>query len=51
MGTLRAIWRRTGIGRIVDTVRNIDKEGSFWRGIKRTEQVCGCTAAEGGAHT
>lgn len=36
MGTLRAIWRRTGIGRIVDTVRNIDKEGNFWRGIKRT---------------
>ena len=36
MGLMRAIWRGTGIGRTVDTVRNIVDEGSFTDGVKRT---------------
>ena len=36
MGILRGIWRSTGIGRTIDTVRNIVDEGSVGDGIKRT---------------
>lgn len=36
MGILRGIWRSTGIGRTIDTVRNIVDEGSMGEGLKRT---------------
>ena len=42
MGFGRWIWRRTLIGETIDTVRNIRKERSFFKGIKRTfkEEIC-----------
>ena len=36
MGILRGIWRSTGIGRTIDTVKNIVEEGSIKEGYKRT---------------
>lgn len=36
MGLLRGIWRSSGIGRTIDTVRNIIDEGSAVDGVKRT---------------
>lgn len=36
MGLKRWLWRSTGIGRSIDTVRNILDEGSFSGGVKRT---------------
>ena len=36
MGILRGLWRSTGIGRTIDTVRNIVEEGDFVDGVKRT---------------
>lgn len=42
MGLRRMIWRSTGIGRTIDTIKNIVDEGNFVDGIKRTikEDVC-----------
>lgn len=36
MGILRGLWRSTGIGGIIDTVKNIVDEGDFVDGVKRT---------------
>jgi len=36
MGLKRALWRSTGTGRIIDTVKNIIDEGNVVDGIKRT---------------
>ena len=36
MGLLRGMWRSTGVGRTIDTVRNIVEEGSVSGGLKRT---------------
>ena len=36
MGIMRGLWRSTGIGSTVDTIRNIVDEGSITDGIKRT---------------
>lgn len=36
MGILRGLWRSTGIGRTIDTVRNIVEAGDFVDGVKRT---------------
>ena len=35
MGLKRGLWRSTGIGRTIDTVKNIVNEGSISGGVKR----------------
>ena len=35
MGLKRGLWRSTGIGRTIDTVKNIVDEGSISGGVKR----------------
>lgn len=42
MGIKRLLWRSTGIGRVIDTVKNIQDEYSIVDGIKRTikEDYC-----------
>lgn len=42
MGLKRLIWRNTGIGRTIDTVKNIVDEGGIIAGVKRTvkEDIC-----------
>lgn len=42
MGISRMLWRSTGIGRTIDTIKNIADEGSLVEGIKRTvkEDYC-----------
>lgn len=42
MGLKRFIWRTTGIGRTVDTVKNIIDEGSLIDGVKRTVKEYYC---------
>lgn len=36
MGIKRFVWRSTGFGRTIDTVKNMIEEGSVIEGIKRT---------------
>lgn len=36
MGLIRLIWRSTGIGRTIDTVKNIVDEGGMIKGLKKT---------------
>ena len=42
MGLGRFLWRATGIGHRIDTVKNIVKEGSIVKGVKKTikEDFC-----------
>lgn len=42
MGIGRMLWRGTGIGRTIDTIKNIAGEGSLVEGVKRTvkEDFC-----------
>lgn len=42
MGLGRFLWRTTGIGRSIDTVKNIVEEGSIVEGVKKTikEDYC-----------
>ena len=42
MGLGRFLWRATGIGHRIDTVKNIVKEGSVVKGVKKTikEDFC-----------
>ncbi len=42
MGLKRMLWRSTGIGRTIDTIKNIADEGSLIEGVKRTvkEDYC-----------
>lgn len=42
MGLERMLWRSTGLGRTIDTVKNMVEEGSVIEGIKRTakEDLC-----------
>lgn len=42
MGIKRWIWRSTPVGRTIDTTRNIIKEGSIPKGIKKTikQDIC-----------
>lgn len=42
MGLKRMIWRSTGIGRAIDTIRNVVDERSLVDGVKRTvkEDYC-----------
>lgn len=42
MGIGRFLWRSTGVGRIIDTVKNVAEEGSIVDGVKRTvkEDIC-----------
>ncbi len=35
MGLKRGLWRSTGIGRTIDTVKNIVDEGSISGGVKK----------------
>ena len=41
MGLKRGLWRSTGIGRTIDTVKNIVDEGSISGGVKRKEYKIG----------
>ena len=36
MGLGRFLWRATGIGHRIDTVKNIVEEGSIVKGVKKT---------------
>lgn len=36
MGLMRGLWRMTGVGHTIDTVKNIVDEGSLLDGLKRT---------------
>ncbi len=42
MGLARMLWRSTGIGRTIDTVKNVVEEGSVIEGIKRTAKEDWC---------
>ncbi|MBZ4671356.1 MAG: hypothetical protein PWQ76_298 [Clostridiales bacterium] len=42
MGLKRFLWRRTGIGKIIDTVNNIVNEGDVVSGIKKTVKETYC---------
>ena len=38
MGLKRGLWRSTGIGRTIDTVKNIVDEGSISGGVKKDDK-------------
>lgn len=42
MGLGRMLWRSTGIGRTIDTVKNMVEEGSVIEGVKKTAKEDWC---------